>query len=216
MSFFTDSFRLITDETSHHPAEYQITDSKYICKRQALAEISKQREKSRLVQIADQREQSKHDVSPNLVWSENINAKSYVLIVEDLDANNHIHWIVKHIPAHSQQNNDEKKIYINALDEGLSIEEEKIVCKRLTLVGNPVNCINGIIQAKNSNGTYAYAGPCPPPGKVHRYLFSLYAIAHDSQEYDIDNYTSQQFEKDYHDLIMQSYSFIAKYENTNK
>lgn len=29
---------------------------------------------------------------------------------------------------------------------------------------------------KNSSGVDAYKGPCPPPGKPHRYFFKLYAI----------------------------------------
>ena len=31
-------------------------------------------------------------------------------------------------------------------------------------------------QGKNDFGTLRYGGPCPPPGKPHRYFFKLYAI----------------------------------------
>jgi len=31
-------------------------------------------------------------------------------------------------------------------------------------------------QGKNSYGELNYRGPCPPPGKVHRYFFKLYAL----------------------------------------
>jgi Raf kinase inhibitor-like YbhB/YbcL family protein len=33
-------------------------------------------------------------------------------------------------------------------------------------------------QGKNSYGHQAYDGPCPPSGKVHRYVFTLYALNH--------------------------------------
>jgi Raf kinase inhibitor-like YbhB/YbcL family protein len=31
-------------------------------------------------------------------------------------------------------------------------------------------------QGKNSFGSAGYGGPCPPPGKVHHYDFTLYAL----------------------------------------
>lgn len=31
-------------------------------------------------------------------------------------------------------------------------------------------------QGKNTYGIDAYRGPCPPPGKTHRYFFKLYAL----------------------------------------
>ncbi|MCD6047703.1 MAG: hypothetical protein K0S08_1350 [Gammaproteobacteria bacterium] len=33
-------------------------------------------------------------------------------------------------------------------------------------------------QGKNSYGHQAYDGPCPPSGKVHHYIFTLYALNH--------------------------------------
>jgi len=35
---------------------------------------------------------------------------------------------------------------------------------------------SGARHGRNSAGDLAYAGPCPPPGKPHRYFFRLYAL----------------------------------------
>jgi Raf kinase inhibitor-like YbhB/YbcL family protein len=32
------------------------------------------------------------------------------------------------------------------------------------------------VSASNSTGAYGYVGPCPPPGKPHHYVFTLYAL----------------------------------------
>lgn len=34
----------------------------------------------------------------------------------------------------------------------------------------------GALAGRNSAGETKYYGPCPPPGKAHRYVFSLYAL----------------------------------------
>ena len=36
---------------------------------------------------------------------------------------------------------------------------------------------NGAIEGKSDFDMIGYGGPCPPPGKVHRYRFTLYALA---------------------------------------
>jgi len=35
---------------------------------------------------------------------------------------------------------------------------------------------NGTRQGRNSFGKTGYNGPCPPPGKAHRYFFRVYAV----------------------------------------
>ena len=35
----------------------------------------------------------------------------------------------------------------------------------------------GAIEARNDYGDDGYGGPCPPPGKPHRYLITVYALS---------------------------------------
>jgi hypothetical protein len=35
---------------------------------------------------------------------------------------------------------------------------------------------SGACQGRNDSGEIGYMGPCPPPGKPHRYYFRLYAL----------------------------------------
>jgi Raf kinase inhibitor-like YbhB/YbcL family protein/uncharacterized protein (TIGR00297 family) len=90
--------------------------------------------------------------SPALNWSDvPQNARSLALIVDDPDApmGTYTHWVVYNLPP-----------TINGLSEG-----------------QPAGTLsNGGTQGTNSSHTNAYFGPCPPPGKPHRYFFKLYAL----------------------------------------
>ena len=92
------------------------------------------------------------DVSPELRWN-NIpdGTKSFVLIMDDPDApvGTWNHWVVYNISP-----------TINELSDGVNIEAL------------------GAIHGKNSwpSDNERYRGPCPPPGKPHRYFFKLYAV----------------------------------------
>ena len=92
------------------------------------------------------------DISPPLQW-ENVpkGTKSFVLIVEDPDApmGTFTHWIVYDIPADS-----------TGIAEDFPKKPE----------------VNGIKQGINDFGKIGYGGPCPPPGKPHRYFFKLFAL----------------------------------------
>ncbi len=93
------------------------------------------------------------DISPQLIWEDPPSqVKSFVIIVDDPDAplGTWVHWVIYNIPA-----------YIRSLPEG---------------VAQIPKLENGAVQGKNDFNNYGYGGPCPPPGKPHRYFFKLYAI----------------------------------------
>lgn len=90
------------------------------------------------------------DKSPEMKWSgAPSNTRSFVLIVDDPDAPHGTwdHWIVYNIPQGS--------IGFNYGEGSLPL---------------------GAIEITNSFGKKSYGGPCPPPGKPHRYFFKLYAL----------------------------------------
>ncbi len=43
-----------------------------------------------------------------------------------------------------------------------------------------------VIQLANDFGKSAYGGPCPPPGKPHRYFFTVYAVSSPPQQSNLD------------------------------
>ena len=93
------------------------------------------------------------DRSPGLEWSgEPSGTKSFALIADDPDApvGTWVHWVTYNIPAsaHSLAGGTEKK--------------EQLA--------------DGSRQGRNDFRKTGYNGPCPPPGKTHRYFFKLYAL----------------------------------------
>jgi Raf kinase inhibitor-like YbhB/YbcL family protein len=93
------------------------------------------------------------DISPPLQWTgAPVTSRSYALICEDPDAprGTYIHWVLFNIP-------------------GDAVELKQAVP---TLPELP----SGARHGRNTAGDMAYAGPCPPPGKPHRYFFRLYAL----------------------------------------
>ena len=92
------------------------------------------------------------DVSPALTWTgAPEGTQSLALIADDPDApvGTWTHWIAWNIPPEA------------ALPEG--------VPKNETLN-------DGTRQGRNDFKRIGYGGPCPPPGKPHRYFFRLYAM----------------------------------------
>lgn len=93
------------------------------------------------------------DVSPALQWDEPPQAtQSFALIMDDLDApgGTFTHWVLFNIPSDSR-----------GLPEAVPAQEE---------------LPNGARQGKAGFGRVGYGGPCPPPGRPHRYEFTIYAL----------------------------------------
>lgn len=92
-------------------------------------------------------------ISPAWAWKgAPEGTKAWAVIFDDPDApmGTWIHWLVFNLPPDT-----------TGLPEGAS-----------TGAGLP----DGSVQGKNSWGQKAYGGPCPPPGKAHRYYFKVYAL----------------------------------------
>ncbi|MEP6686754.1 MAG: YbhB/YbcL family Raf kinase inhibitor-like protein [Gemmatimonadales bacterium] len=93
------------------------------------------------------------DRSPQLAWSDiPVSTRSFVLIVDDPDAprGTWIHWLLFNLPADAVE-----------LSLGVPATPE---------------LKSGARQGVNDSGAVGYAGPCPPPGKPHRYFFRLHAL----------------------------------------
>jgi Raf kinase inhibitor-like YbhB/YbcL family protein len=96
------------------------------------------------------------NVSPALNWSHAPpGTQSFALLVHDPDAptgSGWWHWVVYNIPATA-----------SSLPAGAGDPKMRLL---------PA----GALQGRTDFGTYAYGGPCPPPGKLHHYHFRLYAL----------------------------------------
>ncbi|MGO1070048.1 YbhB/YbcL family Raf kinase inhibitor-like protein [Lysobacter sp. CA199] len=96
------------------------------------------------------------NTSPRLDWKNPpAGTRSFAVTVHDLDAPGDAgfwHWLVVNIPA---------KTYL--LDHGASNG------------GLPA----GALQIRNDYGRAGYGGPCPPPGQLHRYEFTVWALKTD-------------------------------------
>jgi Raf kinase inhibitor-like YbhB/YbcL family protein len=93
------------------------------------------------------------NISPALAWNQPpAGTKSFALIVDDPDApaGTWVHWVVYNLPASSR-----------SLPEGVPQGE---------------SIAGGGDQGLNDFPHTGYGGPCPPPGKSHRYFFRLYAL----------------------------------------
>jgi hypothetical protein len=93
------------------------------------------------------------DISPALTWTgPPAGTESFAIIEDDPDApsGTFVHWLVYDLPAAYRQ-----------LTEGLSRNEQMP---------------GGGRQGTNDFSRTGYSGPCPPPGRPHRYFIRLYAL----------------------------------------
>jgi len=93
------------------------------------------------------------DTSPELHWTAApAGTQSFALIADDPDApvGTWTHWVFFDLPAAT-----------TSLSEGVAKVDE---------------VPSGGRQGRNDFRRIGYGGPCPPPGKPHRYFFRLYAL----------------------------------------
>jgi Raf kinase inhibitor-like YbhB/YbcL family protein len=91
--------------------------------------------------------------SPALTWSGvPVETRSFALVCDDPDAPRGTwqHWLLYNLPAEAVE-----------LDAGVPPKPE---------------LPSGARQGINDSGDVGYGGPCPPPGKPHRYFFRLHAL----------------------------------------
>lgn len=93
------------------------------------------------------------DISPPLLWSHvPAEAKSLALIADDPDApaGTWVHWVAYDLAP-------------SATGFAEDVPKSQVLA-------------NGAKQGINDFKRTGYGGPCPPPGKAHRYFFKLYAL----------------------------------------
>jgi len=93
------------------------------------------------------------DLSPPLEWTgAPAGVETFSLICDDPDApvGTWVHWVLYNLPGSAR-----------SLPQGVAADE--------TLEG-------GAVQGTNDFRRIGYGGPCPPPGRPHRYFFKLYAL----------------------------------------
>jgi len=94
------------------------------------------------------------DISPKIyIESLNSEVKSIAIVMDDPDApfRTFTHWLIWNIEP------------TNIIPENIPKEGS---------VNEPIKAEQGI----NDFGRIGYGGPCPPPGKAHRYIFHVYAL----------------------------------------
>lgn len=102
------------------------------------------------------------DLSPDIQWKYSGPAVSFALICEDPDApgGSFIHWVIYNIPGNARQ-----------LRRGYPRLSGK----------------EGTYQGMTGFGRIGYNGPCPPKGKAHRYIFTLYALDREFTEVNLNS-----------------------------
>ncbi len=95
------------------------------------------------------------DVSPPLAWQAGPpSTRSYAIVCTDPDApgGTFYHWVVYDVPPQ-----------VTSLPGGIARQAAPAL-------------LRGGRQVPNDFGTMGYGGPKPPPGAVHHYQFTVYAL----------------------------------------
>lgn len=93
------------------------------------------------------------DASPGLTWTKPPDGtRSFALVMEDAGPNvgSRVHWLIYDIPA--------------TADRLLEARPQRY------------KLLDGSRQGINDFGRVGYRGPCPPPDRLGRYTFKLYAL----------------------------------------
>lgn len=93
------------------------------------------------------------DISPPLKWADApAQTRSFALVADDPDAavGTWVHWVLYDLPPATRE-----------------VSEDTPRSQFLP---------GGAKQGINDFRRLGYGGPCPPPGKPHRYFFKLYAL----------------------------------------
>jgi Raf kinase inhibitor-like YbhB/YbcL family protein len=126
------------------------------------------------------------DVSPELSWIDPPSGtQSFALIADDPDApvGTWTHWVLFDLPA-----------VVTSLAEAVNKIDE--------LPG-------GERQGRNDFRKIGYSGPCPPPGKPHRYFFKIYAL---NAKLDLKPGASrQELEQGMKSLVLAQAEWMGKY-----
>lgn len=127
------------------------------------------------------------DISPPLKWSGvPAAAKTLALVVDDPDApvGDWFHWLVYNLPITSSE-----------------LPEGQPKTQALPTGGQ---------QGRNDFKRLGYGGPCPPPGKPHRYFFKLYAL--DAQLNLAPNVTGKELQSAMTNHILAEVGLMGTYE----
>lgn len=106
------------------------------------------------------------NLSPELSWSGGpAGTKSFAILMHDPDAptgSGWWHWVVYNIPAN-----------VSSIPAG---------------AGDPKKSLlpSGAVQGRTDYGEPGYGGPCPPPGRPHRYFIRVYALKVEKLEVPAD------------------------------
>jgi Raf kinase inhibitor-like YbhB/YbcL family protein len=97
-----------------------------------------------------------NNLSPELQWSgAPAGTKSFAVTAYDPDAptgSGWWHWVVYNIPAN-----------VTKLERGAGDASKNLLP-------------TGAVQGNTDFGAPGYGGPCPPPGKPHHYVFTVFAL----------------------------------------